>query len=232
MSDIVDLVKAAGKEDEVDLVAGGNTTAWLSDEEASQGMSDYEAAKKAGADLSEVQLLSKEEMLAVRVTALVRVFRTYSFRVLDRNTVQHSPVRISPATTSGPSSSSPFSTTRPPLPQPLRSLYTPTPPSPLSHLYLPNLSSRARRLDGACRPRVAPFGARTSSTPPTHTRAISYHTSRARPGSSQRARRSLRSVRWPPLLPSPPLHGAEIMGSSTGSPARPRPVTGQTRRHS
>ena len=66
MTGIVEFVKSIGKEEAVDLVAGGNTTLWMTGEEAAHGQAAYDAAKAAGVDLSDVRLLSKEEMLEVR----------------------------------------------------------------------------------------------------------------------------------------------------------------------
>ena len=70
MHEVVGFLKSTGKEAEVDLVAGGNTTMWMSDEEAAQGNADYEAAKAAGVDLTGVHLLTKDEMLKVSITPL------------------------------------------------------------------------------------------------------------------------------------------------------------------
>ena len=65
VTEVVKLVKDSGKEADIDLVSGGTTMLWVSDEEAAQGRADYDAAKAAGADLSEVHLLTSDEMLKV-----------------------------------------------------------------------------------------------------------------------------------------------------------------------
>ena len=73
VTEVVNLVKDSGKEADIDLVSGGTTMLWLSDEEAAQGRADYDAAKAAGADLSEVHLLTSDEMLKVCIDLINRI---------------------------------------------------------------------------------------------------------------------------------------------------------------
>ncbi|THH27691.1 hypothetical protein EUX98_g6497 [Antrodiella citrinella] len=51
-----------GKEDYVDLTRGGRLMLMFSEEELAEEKADYEAAKKAGAQMGDVQWLSKEEV--------------------------------------------------------------------------------------------------------------------------------------------------------------------------
>ncbi|TFK48504.1 FAD dependent oxidoreductase [Heliocybe sulcata] len=59
---IIDLIRADGVEDEVDLVVGGHISLVLTNEEMANAKADYEAAKAAGLDLSQVKWIDKDEM--------------------------------------------------------------------------------------------------------------------------------------------------------------------------
>ncbi|THU94716.1 FAD dependent oxidoreductase [Dendrothele bispora CBS 962.96] len=53
--------------DEVDLVAGGHITLFVTEEEYAEAQADFEAAKKAGLPLNDVEWISKEDMHAYGV---------------------------------------------------------------------------------------------------------------------------------------------------------------------
>jgi hypothetical protein len=60
------LVKDAGLEDEVDLVEGSRTILFFTEEEEAEARDEYEAAKAAGINVSDVEWLSEDEIEKVR----------------------------------------------------------------------------------------------------------------------------------------------------------------------
>ena len=62
-SEIVKLVKTAGKEEEVDLVAGGHMTLLFTEAEVIEAKADYAAAQAAGIKVDQVEFLTKEDVL-------------------------------------------------------------------------------------------------------------------------------------------------------------------------
>ncbi|KAI0630444.1 FAD dependent oxidoreductase [Trametes polyzona] len=62
VEEVLKIVKSSGKESALDLVAGGRTHLLFTEPEVIEAKLDYEAAKKAGVDLSEVEFLTKEQV--------------------------------------------------------------------------------------------------------------------------------------------------------------------------
>lgn len=62
----------------VDLVAGGHVTTFVTDDEFLRAKEDYDAVKAAGIDISNVEWLSKEDMLSVCLVFSVHQSSIYS----------------------------------------------------------------------------------------------------------------------------------------------------------
>ncbi|KAJ3986189.1 FAD dependent oxidoreductase-domain-containing protein [Lentinula detonsa] len=62
---ILEFISSQDIVDEVDLVAGGHVTMFVTDDEFCRAQEDYHAARVAGVDLSNVEWLSKEEMYSI-----------------------------------------------------------------------------------------------------------------------------------------------------------------------
>jgi hypothetical protein len=60
-SEIVKLIREEGWTETVDLIQGGHTTIFFTPGELAASKADYEAAKVAGIDLTDVRWLTKEE---------------------------------------------------------------------------------------------------------------------------------------------------------------------------
>ncbi len=60
------LVKDAGVEDEVNLVEGSRTILFFTEEEEAEARDEYEAAKAAGINVSDIEWLTEDEIEKVR----------------------------------------------------------------------------------------------------------------------------------------------------------------------
>ncbi|KAH9852000.1 FAD dependent oxidoreductase [Lenzites betulinus] len=62
VSEIVNILNLSGHQHAVDLIAGGRTNLLFTEPEVAEARIDYEAAKKAGIDVSGVEFLTKEQV--------------------------------------------------------------------------------------------------------------------------------------------------------------------------
>lgn len=69
VAEIVKIVNDSGKEAALDLVPGGRNHLLFTEPEVVEANLDYEAAKKAGIDLSDVEFLTKEQVEEVSAPA-------------------------------------------------------------------------------------------------------------------------------------------------------------------
>lgn len=75
VAEIVKILEEKDVAEAVDLVAGGHTTMLFTDAELEQAKRDFEAAKNAGVDLSDVEWISREEMETVGLNLLAQCGR-------------------------------------------------------------------------------------------------------------------------------------------------------------
>lgn len=68
VTDILRIIKENGLEETVDLVSGGHIDLMFSEEELEVAQEDFRLAQEAGADLSEAQWFTAEEMEKVGIT--------------------------------------------------------------------------------------------------------------------------------------------------------------------
>jgi hypothetical protein len=68
VSEIVKILKDNDLEEEVDLVPGGHVSLLFTKDELHSAKHDFESAKEAGIDLSEIEWLDEDEILNVSYT--------------------------------------------------------------------------------------------------------------------------------------------------------------------
>ncbi|KAI0364567.1 FAD dependent oxidoreductase [Pilatotrama ljubarskyi] len=88
VADIVHLVQQTDKQAHLDLVAGGRTHLLFTDPEIAETMLDYELAKKAGVDVSDVDFFTKEQVQE-RYGASYPAVRTPGYNLWPLKLVTH-----------------------------------------------------------------------------------------------------------------------------------------------
>lgn len=89
VDEIVKTIQQNGAEDDVDLVSGGRTVLFFSEEERLAARADYDAAKSAGAQLDDVEWLTKDESREVSILHDVRCKQNKKRQSLHLTTLAH-----------------------------------------------------------------------------------------------------------------------------------------------